>query len=268
MTMGRTIVIAARHGERQDHANIVSNQENWVATAKRPWDPPLSELGHVQGKALGYFVRDCLQQYDLPPVRHVYTSPFLRCRQTAVAANFVLDKDVRIEVGLAESLNEAWYRSWALPTSNGMWNYKERDEEGNVRPINLDTLHRAALFPATELIVPAPDSNMEGIDVAHKSRTSLFHCKRRKTYCWGSFETNLDQKARLQAVVNAVARCDSTVVLVSHGGPVTHLFEQLTKKPWHEHGEASYASCSVYEFINGEWTTLVKNESSFVPKIL
>eukprot|EP00545_Synedropsis_sp_CCMP1620_P003681 CAMPEP_0119011368 /NCGR_PEP_ID=MMETSP1176-20130426/5632_1 /TAXON_ID=265551 /ORGANISM="Synedropsis recta cf, Strain CCMP1620" /LENGTH=276 /DNA_ID=CAMNT_0006964185 /DNA_START=135 /DNA_END=965 /DNA_ORIENTATION=- len=258
---GRTIVIAARHGERQDYAMLMKG-ENWIKGSDCPWDPPLSSLGWKQGDALGECVKKNLKDLNLPPVTQVFSSPFHRCRETAVAANAALEfaPDVKVEYGLAESLNESWYRSWSLPTSNGTWGYKERDAESEkVLPVNFNTLHRAALQPAAFVI--APRGFVQGIDLRHRSRTKIH-----KVYCWGSFESGHDQRRRMRSVINTVARPGSTSMVVSHGGPVTHLFEELTGKDWWIHGEASYASFSIYERTpEGNWETLVMNESEHVP---
>ena len=257
---GRTIVIAARHGERQDYASLAKG-ENWIKTADRPWDPPLSELGWNQGAALGDCLKQCIDDLNLPPLSQVYSSPFQRCRETAVAANaaFAESPPVKVEYGLAESLSEPWYRSWSLPTSNGSWGYTEQDESGQVLPVNLDTLHKAALFPATAII--APSCPVDGMDTQHKSITNIH-----KVYCWGSFESNHDQRKRMKSVVAAVAKPDQTVVLVSHGGPVTHLYEAMTGNEWWVFGESSYASFSIYELTpEGKWIPLVVNENKHVP---
>lgn len=258
---GRTIVIAARHGERQDYASLVAG-ENWVKTAVRPWDPPLSDLGWKQGAALGECIKRYIQDLNLPTMTQIYSSPFQRCRETAVAANtaFANSPLVKVEYGLAESLSEPWYRSWSLPTSNGSWGYREVDESGKIMHVNLDTLHWAALQPASSIIAPSP-AIMNGVDSTHKSYTKI-----QKVYCWGSFESNRDQRHRMKSVLQAVAKPNQTVVLISHGGPVTHLYEALTGNEWWVHGEAGYASFSIYEWTReGKWEPLVLNEDKHVP---
>jgi broad specificity phosphatase PhoE len=67
-------------------------------------------------------------------------------------------------------------------------------------------------------------------------------------YQWGQFETASDQCDRLEQVAHTVARMypNETVILVSHGGPVTHLFERLTGRPFHEFGPSKYTCCSIY----------------------
>jgi broad specificity phosphatase PhoE len=258
---GRTILIAARHGERKDY-EMLAKGENWIKGADRPWDPPLSSLGWKQGAALGEHIKKSLESLDLPPVSQVYSSPFHRCRQTAVAANesFEYSPKVKVEYCLAESMNECWYRSWSLPTSNGTWGYKERDEvTGKALPVNLNTLHRGALQPAASII--APGLPVQGIDLKRRSRTKI-----NKVYCWGSFESGYDQRRRMRSIVNTVAKPGSTSLVVSHGGPVTHLYEELTRNDWWVHGEASYASFSIYERTpDGSWENLVMNESEHVP---
>jgi broad specificity phosphatase PhoE len=72
-----------RHGERYDHTD-----DQWRATAKRPHDPHLSQAGIKQSYAVGKLIHDLTRQQ-----RHeeemadigIYTSPFLRCVQTAKA---------------------------------------------------------------------------------------------------------------------------------------------------------------------------------------
>ena len=258
--VGRTIVIAARHGERQDYLSVMKG-ENWVSTSDRPWDPPLSDLGWTQGAALGRRIDQCITDLNLPPLSQVYSSPFQRTQETAVAANAAFEDAplVKVEYGLAESLSEPWYRSWSLPTSNGTWDYQEKDQSGAVLPVNLDTLHRAARHPASSIIIP-PHPLIEGIDHKHGSMTKLH-----KVYCWGSFESHRDQRIRVESAVRTLAKSGETVLLVSHGGPITHLYEALTGEKWWVHGEASYASFTIYELTSeGKWVTLVLNEHKHV----
>lgn len=61
-----------------------------------------------------------------------------------------------------------------------------------------------------------------------------------------------------------LAKRDETILCVSHGGPVTHLYEQLTSNDWSQHGESSYTCISIYvqEEEGGEWKPLVVNDSS------
>lgn len=63
-----------RHGERQDMAD-----SNWVNTAPRPWDPPLSTFGLKQAAQRGTALLD-----SGVAITAVVASPFTRCIQTAV----------------------------------------------------------------------------------------------------------------------------------------------------------------------------------------
>lgn len=253
----RTILIVARHGERIDYA-MMNKGKNWLEYADRPWDPPLSALGWKQGTSLGICVKECINQLNLPRIRQIYSSPFQRCLETSIAANTIFcSPSVKIEYGLVESLNESWYRSWSLPTSNGTWGYKERDEIGQVLEVDLNSLHKAAIQPASSIVVPQ-NKCCEGIDYQYTSKTKIH-----KVYCWGSFETSRDQQIRINSVVEKVVQRGSTVMLVSHAGPVTQLFQGLTGDDWWVHGEAGYASFSIYEKNDdGSWITLLKNNNN------
>lgn len=62
-----------RHGERMDDAD-----PTWVAKAARPWDPPLTEKGHLQAQEKGKKLRS-----EGLLVTRILVSPFYRCVQTA-----------------------------------------------------------------------------------------------------------------------------------------------------------------------------------------
>lgn len=97
---------ALRHGERADAADPA-----WEATAKRPHDPPLTRLGRLQAAATA----DALAAERIDAV---YSSPFLRCIQTAAAIAAPLGLFVRIEPGLSEFLNPRWFER--DPVDEGM----------------------------------------------------------------------------------------------------------------------------------------------------
>jgi broad specificity phosphatase PhoE len=263
----RTIVIASRHAERQDYASLALGL-NWVKTAERPWDPPLTELGWKQGNAMGECIKTYLSDLNLPPISQVYSSPFQRCKETAVAANSTFSRvpPVRVEFGLSESLSEAWYRSWSLPTSNGAWNFKEREEHtGLDMPVNLDTLHRAALCPADSILKFAPKQKLlQGIDYDHISITKI-----KKVYCWGSFESGRDQKNRMLSNLSTLVHRGRTVLWVTHGGPVTNLYYNLRSEIREEWKVPDYASFSIYEFLQDKnsWVPLLVNVSHHLSDI-
>ena len=85
-----------RHGERADAL------PGWAETASRPQDPPLTPLGCAQAAATARALAG--ERIDA-----VYSSPFLRCMQTAAAIAAAHGLQVRIEPGLGEFLNSSWY---------------------------------------------------------------------------------------------------------------------------------------------------------------
>ena len=76
-------VYVVRHGERYDCVH-----PEWKATAKRPHDPHLSAAGVKQAHATGQFIAHRTRKErgdDEMADIAIYTSPFLRCVQTAKA---------------------------------------------------------------------------------------------------------------------------------------------------------------------------------------
>lgn len=122
-----------RHAERQDYSD-----PDWVQKAKRPWDTPLSPNGYGQAKVAGQAIKryanlygkwiETTEQSNVPqtiqaPVTRVYSSPLMRCVQTAaiVAKECGIDK-ICIELALVEGICEDWYRQWGIQgVSNGRW---------------------------------------------------------------------------------------------------------------------------------------------------
>uniref|UniRef100_A0A5S6QM50 EGF-like domain-containing protein n=1 Tax=Trichuris muris TaxID=70415 RepID=A0A5S6QM50_TRIMR len=87
------IVWCLRHGERQDYVDA-----SWVRTAASPDDTPLAAKGHLQAF-------EAAQRLQKEKIHHIFSSPFLRCVQTA---NYVADAmglTIKIEHGLSEVLN-------------------------------------------------------------------------------------------------------------------------------------------------------------------
>ncbi|CAN8062442.1 unnamed protein product [Agarophyton chilense] len=89
----------ARHGERLDFVD-----PKWRDTAARPDDAPLTQLGFAQAGKLGELL-------SAKQVTKIYTSPFLRCIQTATAVQNQLSPkaELNVEPGLCEWLNGIWY---------------------------------------------------------------------------------------------------------------------------------------------------------------
>jgi broad specificity phosphatase PhoE len=281
------VVVTARHGERLDYVMRDSGQ-NWVADAERPWDTPLSDHGKVQGVKLGKHLAAELEKLQLPPISAIYTSPFFRCRQTASSArdgyNSVFSQTnsmtegqgqlplVRIEWGLAESINESWYRSWALPGSDGTWGFRLPGQE-IIDPV---TLHPASKQPVGSLLdwkatlSPSTGGN-RSLDLNYASITSL-----KSQYCYHPkvLESRQDQRHRMMETVSKLSRPGTTVLLVSHGGPVTHLYEEMTGNHWNMHGESSFCCYSIYQqdadttSDNKKWAAVSVNETKYLHETL
>ncbi|PNX91234.1 phosphoglycerate mutase family protein, partial [Trifolium pratense] len=74
-------VVVMRHGDRIDNFDPL-----WIATAPRPWDPPLIKEGRVRAFSTGRKFRNLFGY----PLHRVFVSPFLRCVQTAAEAVIAL----------------------------------------------------------------------------------------------------------------------------------------------------------------------------------
>ena len=96
--MKQTVWIA-RHGNRLDFVN-----PEWFNTARRRYDPPLSEDGFIQAQELGHRLKN-------KNISHIISSPFLRTIQTANEVAEVLDLPIKLEAGLSEWFNPDWMDS-------------------------------------------------------------------------------------------------------------------------------------------------------------
>ena len=92
-------IFIVRHGARVDTHNPL-----WAATAKFPHDPGLSDLGHEQAERLATHL-----QHE--GITHIYSSPYLRARQTAQPLADLIGLPLNIEDGLGEWLNPEWSKS-------------------------------------------------------------------------------------------------------------------------------------------------------------
>ena len=229
-------VCVARHGAREDYA-CKSRGVNWQEQAERPWDPPLTEGGVMQGAALGSGVKDHLTRLGRRKITRIISSPLLRCLQTAAAAADKLGvSEICIEPALTEGMLEDWYRSWAVPGADSTWGGPAHSRVGTPHPPR-ESLHRAALQPAdTLLMTPAEAAaalkahgSVQGVSISRDYiPLSGFHLA--KSY--GEFETEQELGDRMEAVVNALAeryeKEDSgSILLCSHGGPCGHAYRRL-----------------------------------------
>jgi broad specificity phosphatase PhoE len=108
-------IILMRHAERLDRA-MEEKGEDWISTASRPQDTPLSDYGVLQAKEVG----KQLQQYK---VSKIYTSPLIRTVQTADLVADVLelgDSCIHIEHGLVEEAKS--FRGKKVGEPKPSWN--------------------------------------------------------------------------------------------------------------------------------------------------
>lgn len=90
------IIWIARHGNRLDFVH-----PEWFNTAKRRYDPPLSEDGIIQAQQLAERLKN-------EKISHIFASPFLRTIQTAYQVAETLNLDIKLESGLGEWHNQDW----------------------------------------------------------------------------------------------------------------------------------------------------------------
>jgi len=194
--------------------------QNWIPTSDRPWDPPLTVHGQERAKALGEALPGILEELQLPPIAAIYSSPFWRCRQTAVglAIKTTDELKIKVELGLSESMNENWYRSWAVPGTDGTWGYQK--QEVPLAELDVASLHPAATQPAQRVLdwkLSPIDKSIQGkMDGNHTSKSSLdtpysMHPP--------NFESFNMQRARMKDTLEllSVDHPNETTVLVSHG---------------------------------------------------
>jgi broad specificity phosphatase PhoE len=299
MSKPMVYVVVARHGERWDYSQRdIGKGKEWIESVERPWDPPLSPHGLNQAARLGEHICEKLQELGLPRIAEVYSSPLLRCRQTACKAADVLnsktDKDshmkVRVEFGLTESLNQSWYRSWALlHLSDTTWGFVPPGPKRELDEYEPHELHPSSQIPAEQLLdwksvlthsISDDDlaSNAKLLDLQDMDYVSSTRIEKKfalKPTCL--LESKREQEDRMYSVLkDKVEHCikeglTRTLLMVSHGGPVTHLYSKLTGYGWHCHGESKYCSYTIYQFDSGNLvggtplcTTLLVNESKYL----
>ena len=87
----------ARHASRLDFADPA-----WARSAPRSHDPPLSAAGQREARAIA-------SRLAGEPIRHLFSSPFLRCIETAAPIAERLGLRILVENGLSEWLNSEWF---------------------------------------------------------------------------------------------------------------------------------------------------------------
>ncbi|KAJ9445863.1 Protein UBASH3A-like protein [Diplonema papillatum] len=235
-------LIVARHGERVDYVDT----EAWLSSEKgkaRPWDPPLTERGVEQSKRLGGRIVEELKKHGLPPVTAVYASPFTRTLQTAHhAVDAMGHKNLSIhpEVGLVEALVEDWFRSWAVPDADCQWGGPSKKETAALAH---EELHPAALRGVAGYVddIAELQKCTNKLAVAYASVCPMAD----RPVVWGQWESYDASKARAAAVARRLneKHAGETVLLVTHGVPVSGVHESLTEQ---ESGLVDYTGLRLY----------------------
>jgi broad specificity phosphatase PhoE len=127
----------------------------------------------------------------------------------------------------------------------------------------MHALHDAAKKPVQGILEDwttlsgTNDSSLKDMDISYESISKL-----PAPYCWGNFETRKDQRERMYKTIDLVAKKGESIICISHGGPITHLYERLTGNDWTAHGESSYTCFSIYvQDEGGPWNPIVVNDS-------
>eukprot|EP01120_Amphizonella_sp_Union-15-10_P010143 TRINITY_DN4013_c0_g1_i1.p1 TRINITY_DN4013_c0_g1~~TRINITY_DN4013_c0_g1_i1.p1 ORF type:complete len:240 (+),score=16.43 TRINITY_DN4013_c0_g1_i1:90-809(+) len=88
------------------HAEILEPTDpSFKKSPHIPYDPPLTSRGHLQSHYVGQFF------LKRESVAHIFSSPFLRCIETASRIADVLDLSVKVEHGIAARLDPRSYRN-------------------------------------------------------------------------------------------------------------------------------------------------------------
>jgi len=306
-----TIIIVVRHGERLDYYLRDEKESNFLTlpTTTRPWDPPLTKRGRLQGRKLGQCLKRVLEENHISePLTAVYSSPLVRCCQTAAEVingyQNVTEDDkglrVTVEPGLIESMNDKWYRSWCLPDSNGTWGGRNSDSS-----VGINDIDARAKLPIQNLILN-PTSIQEYVQSVEENLTNLNFddslkeyqdssinmdvsltkfvdtstnnhvYKKAPHYTWNTFETKQELQNRVEETINLLAKKhpNQTTMVLSHGSPCTKLYERLKSDHWENHGDCTYACFSIYRKRNDveedmdSWEALVVNNSDHVKEIM
>lgn len=205
-----------------------------------------------------------------PPVTRVFSSPLVRCVQTAAGVCDSLDDGallICVEPSLRETAGEDWYRSWAVDGSDGTWGGPQHCREGvapktllpeaEVRssgdrhdwlcadlPTLIDRLATAEAGTS-----PTAASRLEAAAGYQPfSFEAPMVCEDGKGHSWGQFESEQMQVSRLGRWFDHVAALypDETVLLVSHGGPSASLFRHSQKFVPPEMGWKTCKYCGLY----------------------
>ncbi|GMH53142.1 hypothetical protein TrRE_jg9061 [Triparma retinervis] len=199
----------------------------------------------------GVRITELASQFSLSPPTRAYTSPLKRCGETLSSALVGMNKvgaiPLNIEVGLVESINEDWYRSWGAPGADSTWGGPPTCRKGT--PVDVSDMDPRVLEPAGSLYNTT--EMMNSYDTVRApvlgDHDVMFDAT---PYNWNNLETKKNQHTRLRSVVEGLAKkhLGESLVVCSHGGPCTHIYEELTGERWEQAGPCGYTAISVYEY--------------------
>lgn len=276
---GPTCVVLLRHGQREDYVAHVRGQgADWVATSPRPWDPHLAPEGFTQATSAAERMRTELRKLDLPTPSRIYTSPLVRCVETAgVVANHFGVSSLLVEDGLVETIGEGWFRQWAVPGANSTWGGPPGACMANPVSVSVgiegppvrDGLRVEAEMGLKALLLTAPEL-AELPDVFCAKMVAARHVSvvsiREQGYCWGNFETRPEVASRAAQTVNtrAAQHPGRTIVFVTHGNPAPIGYTALTGESVPE-GSGGMTALSILrraQGSTGHWEPLMKNDAT------
>ena len=185
-------VYIVRHGQRADHAD-----EHWHETAERPHDPHLTDTGLQQALSTGMLLSS--ERVDA-----IYSSPFLRCMQTAAAIAKPHNLKIRVEPGLGEMLADCEEHGWGFT------------EDPYDEALSAERL--AKQFPVDTTYQPLWDSQGRGVSCSRWSKGTAAVC----------FPESWDEaKSRYQDTLMKLKVMAPFSVLVSHGAGVMSMAESI-----------------------------------------
>lgn len=116
--MARAIVVV-RHAQRLDAVD-----PDWYTTSPCPFDPPLSRTGVAQARETAQEIAAAVQRLKAGASGYIevviYTSPFLRCVQTAIPIAEAVQAQVRVSSVLGEWQNPDFFHHGAPPQDDFM----------------------------------------------------------------------------------------------------------------------------------------------------
>jgi len=223
-----------------------------------------------------------LIENGLPPVSRALSSPFVRCVDTcsraAIASGY--PGKLCIEPAIAETVCDEWYYSWAIPGADANWAGPSHCRVGN-RKVPLDKMHPAALRPVGTLFLNPEDLNApehcgpSGVDLNYVPVVAASDLTR-SAY-------KQESKAEASQKLAVLECCEAlypgeTVLLCSHGGPCSEMYEHLitstdqekslnersgSKSPTRARvGKVGYTALFLVVKVAGSWLALMKASTS------